>query len=187
MHHVRKGDLWIWEERARLGLIGTETPLGGSPYPSAWRIQPEGVKRGGSLRVPTSSARPGLVRMPSAESLRASDDVTDGGNSPAGVKLWAKWMRQPSPGPIAALLSEGESDELPTIELRQDCIDSPPRVLRPHVDTSYEDGSPVMIFLDGQGSVNEGVREVLKAMLDPDPFIRPTAEELQVLWDELLY
>jgi len=124
--------------------------------------------------------------MPSADSLRASHDVTDGGNSPAGVKLWAKWIRQPSPGPIAALLSESESGELPTVELRQDFTDTPPRLARPTVDASYEDGSPLMIFLDGQDGLSDGLREVLKAMLDPDPSIRPTAEELKVLWGELM-
>ena len=186
MHHVRKGDLWIWEERARLGLIGTETPLGGSPYPSAWRIEPEGLKRGGSLRVPPSSARPGLVRLPSAESLRASNDVTDGGGSPAGVRLWAKWLRQPSPGPIAALLSEDELQELPTPELHQDHTDPPQRAAPPIVDATYEDGSPIMVYLDGEATVSAGLREVLRAMLDPDPALRPTADELKVLWDELM-
>ncbi|WOO84585.1 Serine/threonine-protein kinase stk11 [Vanrija pseudolonga] len=78
------------------------------------------VRRGGSLRVPGPGARParsaavaldppfhvsppnddrperpGIHRVGSAESIKASDDlaVSDAGDSPAGAKLWAAWRR----------------------------------------------------------------------------------------------
>ena len=127
MHHVRRGGLWAWEERARILRIGEEeTSVSPSPYPSAWRAAPnEPVKRGGSLRIPrdtspsalvrpSSRARPRLPRMSSAESLRASEEVLEGSQgseSPAGIRLWAQWMNRPIPptptmDAISALLNE---------------------------------------------------------------------------------
>ncbi|OCF33290.1 serine/threonine protein kinase [Kwoniella heveanensis BCC8398] len=94
----------------------------GSPYPSAWRGYPSAtsgagypsgalpgtaatiggiVRRGGSLRIPPSHSRehlsavvekPRLKRMTSAESIRASDEAGSS-ESPAGVKLWANWVK----------------------------------------------------------------------------------------------
>ncbi|KAL7420267.1 hypothetical protein Q5752_005236 [Cryptotrichosporon argae] len=74
MHHVRKGELWDYEERARLERIGSGSayafgsgttaalsPAGmlsngsASPFPSAWREVT--VRRGGSLRVPGEDRR----------------------------------------------------------------------------------------------------------------------------------
>ncbi|KAL1407176.1 hypothetical protein Q8F55_006592 [Vanrija albida] len=134
IHHVRNGGLWDWEERERLSRVGEEVVPGtaaGSPYPSAWRddnapiATPDAtlVRRGGSLRVPGPSTRPGprgsilpadllspfhvsppnddkperpaIHRVGSAESIKASDDlaVSQTGDSPAGAKLWAAWKR----------------------------------------------------------------------------------------------
>jgi serine/threonine protein kinase len=193
MHHVRKGDLWIWEERLRLGRVGEEVG-GGSPYPSAWREVPlEGIRRGGSLRVSNSHARPPLSRMPSTESLRASDDVTEkGADSPAGVKLWATWARQPGSvpsGPIAALLDDNASPPLAHKELHgtSTATDDPISSITstaPIISASYSDGSPVMVFLDGLDVLREAWRDVLKEMVDPDPSARPTAEELIRIWSE---
>ncbi|KAE8540032.1 hypothetical protein D1P53_003970 [Cryptococcus gattii VGV] len=83
-----------------------------------------GVRRGGSLRVPPTYStlveeqegialapgRPRLKRMTSAESVRANDDAGKS-ESPAGVKLWAKWVKDGAGvDPVTALLSESESD-----------------------------------------------------------------------------
>ncbi|WVQ97147.1 hypothetical protein IAU59_004257 [Kwoniella sp. CBS 9459] len=123
MHHVRKGGLWAYEERERLHRVGNDDGLStsGSPYPSAWRGYPSAttgagypsgalpgsttiggiVRRGGSLRIPPSHSRehlsavaekPRLKRMTSAESIRASDEAGSS-ESPAGVKLWANWVK----------------------------------------------------------------------------------------------
>jgi len=115
MHHVRKGGLWNYEERERLGRIGQEReesviPVP-SPYPSAWRhdYPAGGVRRAGSLRVPNQKVfdRPKLGRMGSTESLRASEDVGHG-DSPAAVRLWGKWISNPHTGtdPISLLLAD---------------------------------------------------------------------------------
>ncbi|WVR05759.1 hypothetical protein IAU60_002784 [Kwoniella sp. DSM 27419] len=155
MHHVRKGALWTYEERERLHRVGNDDGVStaGSPYPSAWRGSPSattgagypsghahsnslggGVRRAGSLRVPPSHSRdhlaavvekPRLKRMTSAESLRASDDAGSS-ESPAGVKLWANWVKAAAPasasgstpvsGPgvdaIGRLLADGEEPDL---------------------------------------------------------------------------
>ncbi|WVF70782.1 hypothetical protein IAT40_005576 [Kwoniella sp. CBS 6097] len=123
MHHVRKGGLWAYEERERLHRVGNDDGMStsGSPYPSAWRGYPSAtsgagypsgvvpgsttiggiVRRGGSLRIPPSHSRehlsavvekPRLKRMTSAESIRASDEAGSS-ESPAGVKLWANWVK----------------------------------------------------------------------------------------------
>ena len=194
MHHVRKGDLWMWEERVRLSRVGTEGASGGTPYPSAWREQNnEGIRRGGSLRVPTSAVRPSLARMPSAESLKASEDLTDaqtGYESPAGIKLWAKWMQRSSiRDPVAALLAEDGptgNSETPSERAESPSMSrSVPERLA--IDSlAYRDGSPSMVFLDGQEMVAEGIREVLKAMVDADPDERPTAREVNARWAELI-
>lgn len=160
MHHVRKGNLWAHEERQRLHRVGNE--LGGSPYPSAWRD--EGLQRGGSLRV-----RPKLSRMPSAESLRASDDIV-AAQSPSGIKIWARWAHsQPRADAVSALLAE------------EDLILSP---LRPETTPRTEPPSPipneggVMTFLSGE-IVPETIRDTLHQMLSPDPSNRPTAKQLE--------
>lgn len=213
MHHVRRGGLWAYEERTRLGKIGSEQPSNaGSPYPSAWRelgINQEGVKRGGSLRVPGGGGdRPRLTRMSSAESLKASEDLVrseTGIDSPAGVKLWAKWMKQPSSvnDAMAALLTEhnhetgrglvpirngatrrsidGTSPTSPIIAESTNEAETVPSLGVP----LYQDGTPCMLFLDGETMVDIQVREILKEMLDPDPEARPTAAEILRSWDEM--
>lgn len=191
MHHVRKGDLWEWEERVRIGRVGSEYQEGESPYPSASReVSTEGVKRGGSLRIPALSApRPSLVRMSSAESLKASHDASRGIDSPAGIKLWAGWARQTgSPGPLAALLGDDYSSEDDRVDELMDLgqptsdIDFKPNSC---AAKTYLDGSPVMSFLQGEETVTEEIREVLRDMVDRDPQNRPTADELLELWDQL--
>jgi hypothetical protein len=131
--------------------------------------------------------------MSSAESLKASEDVTDaetGYESPAGIKLWAKWRKRSSMNdPIAALLAEdghaGNSEAPP--ERPGEPPVARPMPERPTTDTpAYRDGSPSMIFLDGYERVDEGIRDVLKAMVDADPFERPTAQEVSARWAELL-
>jgi serine/threonine protein kinase len=201
VHHVRKGALWSCEERDRLGRIGLMSEsVAGSPYPSAWRQAAEGgLRRAGSLRVPAS--KPRLPRMPSAESLRASDDLVDGPNSnesPAGVKLWANWVKGSSQGrdPLSLLLAEGDGPVLlprPTAPpSRQSSASISPTSQygqeeeRPRVTLEqYGDGSPAMVFLDGRERVPEEVRAVIKAMVDPLPGRRPTAEGLRRLWEEI--
>lgn len=86
-----------------------------------------GVRRGGSLRVPPTYStlvegqeeialapgRPRLKRMTSAESVRANDDAGKS-ESPPGVKLWAKWVKDGAGvDPVTALLSESESESEP--------------------------------------------------------------------------
>jgi len=230
IHHVRKGGLWAWEERERLGRVGQEDgmSLAPSPYPSAWRageFGPEvGVRRAGSLRIPASRVagdRPRLARMSSTESLRASEDVTGHhGESPAGVKLWANWIKYatraghaPPSDPISALLSEteefpstrGEGSGTPSRQTslritvppsRQSSHESPvssplsptepPFQSRSHLpEEPYADGSPAMMFLDGRARVDEQIRAVLRAMLNPRAELRPTAQELRSVWAEL--
>lgn len=83
-----------------------------------------GIRRGGSLRVPPTYStlvegqeeialapgRPRLKRMTSAESVRANDDAGKS-ESPPGVKLWAKWVKDGAGvDPVTALLSESESE-----------------------------------------------------------------------------
>jgi hypothetical protein len=118
---------------SRIGQAWPQDESGGSPYPSAWRgddyaysVGLGGVRRAGSLRVPTGSNansnantrrgdRPKLGRMGSTESLRASED-TGHTDSPAAVKLWGKWIstftRSSSSSnptdPISLLLSESD-------------------------------------------------------------------------------
>ncbi|KIS01489.1 serine/threonine protein kinase [Cryptococcus deuterogattii 2001/935-1] len=118
----------------------------GTPYPSAWRDNysassashilaagAAGVRRGGSLRVPPTYStlveahekvglpppppgRPRLKRMTSEESVRANDDAGKS-ESPAGVKLWAKWVKDGAGvDPVTALLSESDAN-FPTTDL----------------------------------------------------------------------
>lgn len=133
MHHVKKGGLWAYEEEERLGRVGEPYRQGiqaGTPYPSAWRDNysasgssashilaaagAAGVRRGGSLRVPPTYStlveeRPRLKRMTSAESVRANDDAGKS-ESPAGVKLWAKWVKDGAgDDPVTGLLSESDA------------------------------------------------------------------------------
>lgn len=94
-----------------------------------------GVRRGGSLRVPPTYStlveahektvlplpppppgRPRLKRMTSEESVRANDDAGKS-ESPAGVKLWAKWVKDGAGvDPVTALLSESDAS-FPTTDL----------------------------------------------------------------------
>ncbi|WRT63997.1 uncharacterized protein IL334_000924 [Kwoniella shivajii] len=175
MHHVRKGGLWIYEERERLQRVGSGEGVStsGSPYPSAWRGYPSnsvsvsattgagypsgtisnsinnpinavnGIRRGGSLRVPPSyssrdhlptfvdnngnipnntssgnnGSKPKLKRMTSAESIKASDQVTNS-ESPSGVKLYANWVKS---GPSSLIgtgtpVSNGSGNNVPTVD-----------------------------------------------------------------------
>lgn len=239
MHHVRKGGLWVWEERERLSRIGQEREdsVAPSPYPSAWRAGDYasggtgtgagGVKRAGSLRVPTTTAkvihaeRPKLGRMSSTESLRASEDAghTD---SPPGVKLWGRWISKHATGtgggtdPVSLLLAEKEDHTIPSsasrlasTSLRVDTTssrasttttatgsnassptspvmpDTAPTTTREPIGPAYSDGSPAMFFLDCRERVDEGVRQVLQAMLQAREESRPTAEQLRAKWEEL--
>lgn len=50
---------------------------------------------------------------------------------------------------------------------------------------AYEDGSPAMLFLDGRSEVPDGVRQVLRAMLQSREEARPTADQLRAKWEEL--
>ena len=213
MHYVRKGALWDWEERERLTRVGDDgdRSLAGSPYPSAWRDpQSEGVKRAGSLRVPQGNAQPTVTKATSTESLRASVDVMEGPNSadsPAGVRLWAKWVKDGhhvGRDAVSSLLSEaeepietsGEASVVSTASFSRHpslSLSSPVspiyRVEKQRIATSvmpYEDASPAMMFLDGRERVPEDVREVMRAMVDPVAGERPTAEEIRRLWDGYL-
>ncbi|EIW73200.1 serine/threonine protein kinase [Tremella mesenterica] len=142
MHHVRQGDLWVWEERTRLGLETSHGP-GISPYPSAWRTEVEsgGIKRAGSLRLPKGRnpvnlnnilnvdavvfGRPKLSRMSSAESLRASEDVVDSqrsSDSPGGLKSWTNWIKNSS---ISSSSSTSSSDPIDLLLVETDDISIP--------------------------------------------------------------
>ncbi|ORY22969.1 kinase-like domain-containing protein [Naematelia encephala] len=184
MHHVRKGALWRYEERERLSRIGTEPPsVSGSPYPSAWRGDSSvSVKRAGSLRVPTSVNRPKLGRMPSTESLR-------GPQSPAATKIWASWTQHPSQGPIAMLLAEGDQTSPQDAPLsRQPSLDNdsaPAPTTLPDLHP-YADGSPAMLYLDGCDVVQDEVRQVIMAMVDPVPENRPSARDVCEVWRDLV-
>jgi hypothetical protein len=211
MHHVRKGDLWQYEERERLSRIGQEREesIAPSPYPSAWRMDyGGGVRRAGSLRVPKPGQRverPKLGRMGSTESLRASEDVGHE-ESPAAVRLWGKWISNPRSGstdPISVLLADDPpitSPISPTYAsnsrstLKVD-ISTPSPVdadtvddaweLREPTGPAYSDGSPAMFFLDGQDRVDEKIWSMLRDMVLPNKDSRPTAEDLRAKWKEL--
>lgn len=199
IHHVRRGGLWSWAERERLARIGAEESAPASPYPSAWRAEvptsDTGVKRSGSLRVPLQNLakRPILSRVGSAESLRASADAVN--DSPAGVRMWAEWQRGGGGG-IELLLSDAEGSG------SEGGRSTPASPLSPRVPWSptpngvpyrreegtdgaaYEDGSPAMFYLGG-GRVADGIREVLRSMLEAEEEERPTAAELLKAWEGL--
>lgn len=217
MHHVRKGRLWVCEETERLARIGsTSESTAGSPYPSAWRDREEsGLRRAGSLRVPTSGHRPRLGRVSSAESLRASEDVvvSQSRDAPAGVKLWANWLSTDGQAqdPVTRLLAESDDDTPQASVSRQPSLrsghsrqsstsvsptsphthnraQSHDRAVELHLaelGVPYADGSPAMMFLDGRERVPEEIREVIRAMVFPAPEQRPTASELKRLWETL--
>ena len=217
MHHVRRGGLWAWEERARISKIGEEDlSIEPSPYPSAWRgIPSEGVRRGGSLRVPreaspsTVKRRPRLGRMSSTESLQASEELLDASSeSPAGIKLWARWITRPSTpstDAISALLADPPDSPVephrarPSLDIPSPTVPSPLSASRfdspiePQGEaigslpplSSYEDGSPVMTFLDGDDLVHDSIRQSIRRMVEPSPTDRPTASELRRIWRDL--
>jgi hypothetical protein len=186
MHHVKRGDFWAAEERSRLGRIGESPTFGGSPYPSAWRgdIQ-DGLRRGGSLRVPP---KPRLNRMSSAEPIKASDDAVDGASSPAAVRLWAKWSQNRGDhAAVSLLLDSGDGvSHCPSasirspVELASDQPITPPLTFAP-----YDDGEPAMSYLDGAERVEEGVRLFLRRMTLPAAADRPTAVALQQAWEQI--
>lgn len=211
MHHVRKGDLWQYEERERLGRIGQEreVDIAPSPYPSAWRTDyGGGVRRAGSLRVPKGNQRgvverPKLGRMGSTESLRASEDVGHE-ESPAAVRLWGKWISNPRSGstdPISILLADDPpvtSPISPTYAssrstLKVDISTPSPIEANPEevYDTReptgppYSDRSPAMFFLDGGDRVDEAIWTTLRDMVMPNKDSRPTAENLRTKWRDL--
>ncbi|ORX41274.1 kinase-like domain-containing protein [Kockovaella imperatae] len=220
MHHVRRGDLWEWEERARISRIGEEeVSISSSPYPSAWRgvVPGEMVRRGGSLRIqrdasPTTfrsssgpKRRPRLGRMSSTESLQASEELLEStSESPAGVKLWARWITRPSTpstDAISALLNGSGEPTAETSPMRQSAHrqatlsvaspqsestpSSPPPTVLPSLSSSYGDGSPSMTFLEGADLVSDEIRTTIRRMVQPDPAERPTAAQLRRLWRDL--
>jgi hypothetical protein len=200
MHHVRKGDLWPYEERERLGRIGQEreVDIPPSPYPSAWRTDyGGGVRRAGSLRVPKGNQRgiverPKLGRMGSTESLRASEDVGHE-ESPAAVRLWGKWISNPRSGgtdPISILLA----DDPPIISPISPTYPNSRSTLKVDISSPspiestgppYSDGTPAMFFLDGQDRVDETIWRSLRDMVLPNKESRPTAEQLRAKWRAL--
>jgi len=213
MHHVRKGDLWPYEERERLGRIGQEreVDIAPSPYPSAWRTDyGGGVRRAGSLRVPKGNQRgiverPRLGRMGSTESLRASEDVGHE-ESPAAVRLWGKWISNPRSGgtdPISILLA----DDPPIISPISPTYPNSRSTLKVDISTPspiesqseemydnrereptgppYSDGTPAMFFLDGQDRVDQAIWTTLRDMVLPNKESRPTAEQLRAKWRAL--
>lgn len=209
MMFVKKGTFWSYEERARIGRIGTQDLDAGLPYPSAWREPaPASVRRAGSLREPISkhdqpTTRPRLGRMASASSLKASADAVDGPNSaesPAGIKLWANWMRDSNPAAdnaIAYLLADANERAVATDQLSPAAPDEgqgspPPSAVptaatqsQPRSPTHYPDGNPEMLFLDGASAVPDAYRSILKTMLDPDPAERPSAADVISALDAL--
>jgi hypothetical protein len=141
--------------------------------------------------------------MSSAESLRASQDLADGEQSPAGVKLWASWNRRhEAAGPVAALLGEDEavSGSVLAGEVKANIAGVGAATLPEarHAESvfssadisyddppTYSDGTPAMIFLSGQETLPEDMREVLHDMVDPEPASRPTADEVLHQWRQL--
>jgi hypothetical protein len=187
MHHVRKGELWDYEERARISRIGDSPSFGGTPYPSAWRgdVQ-DGLRRGGSLRV---APKPRLNRMSSAESLKASDDAVDGASSPAGVRLWAKWSQHRGDHDAVSILladsAEGVSVSLHPAPIRQSSWDEPVTALELGDHPPYADGTPAMPYLDSADRVGPEIRHVLQQMVSPLASERPSAEAVRAAWNEL--
>ena len=176
LHHVKKGGLWAYEERR--GPIIDEG-LNPSPFPSAWRDEP--LRRGGSLRV-----RPRISRMPSAESLRASDDIVAATGEASGVKLWAKWANHaPADGAaadmVSALLAEdGPITPIDTATFTTPDVTSPatPVSARFREKQTYLGPGPTGELVE----VDVKVMEILREMLLPDEAERPTAEELQEMF-----
>ena len=72
---------------------------------------------------------------------------------------------------------EGVQEQGPSIQL----YDEPP----PSPFLAYEDGIPIMTFLDGESIVSDPVREVIRRMVEPKTDMRPTAAELRQHWREL--
>jgi serine/threonine protein kinase len=176
LHHVRKGGLWAYEER-RGPKEGDSLDI--SPFPSAWREEP--LRRGGSLRV-----RPRISRMPSAESLRASDDIVAATGEASGVKLWAKWANHaPADGTaadmVSALLAEdGPITPVDTAPFTTPDVASPatPVSGKFRERQTYLGPEP-----DGElVEVDQKVLDILREMLSPDEAERPTADELQEMW-----
>lgn len=187
MHHVRKGSLWMHEERARMARMdpNADDVANGSPFPSAWRadgqIDDRQPRRAGSLRLPLSSPhRPRFGRMPSNETLRirAAQSQSVLRESPASTGTQQVHT---------ASFFDGSSTEYTSSTVRPDTATSEnksaARVLA-YADP-YSDDSPAMMYLDGQRRVEENIRAVLKDMVAQDPADRPTAEELVEIWDTL--
>ncbi|BEJ13403.1 hypothetical protein CspHIS471_0305770 [Cutaneotrichosporon sp. HIS471] len=215
MHYVRNGGLWQWLERDRLARIGTEGIFSAtaSPYPSAWRADPlpgAEVRRGGSLRVHHHSHNSSLSvdipstplrRVGSAESIVASTDAgRSAEDSPAGVRLWAAWhhgrhnavdgLLSDQPSPPRSPISRASSIRSPLRHVHgPDTNARPDAVLSPVAGAGYADGSPAMFFLgagmEGPTRVPDGVRDLLRAMMEPAPEGRPSATEVLGTWDEL--
>ncbi|GMK56942.1 hypothetical protein CspeluHIS016_0307820 [Cutaneotrichosporon spelunceum] len=215
MHYVRNGGLWQWLERDRFARVGTEGIFSAtaSPYPSAWRADPlpgTGVRRGGSLRVPTHSHNSSLSvdipstplrRVGSAESIVASADAgRSAEDSPAGVRLWAAWhhgrhnavdrLLSDQPSPPRSPISRASSIRSPLRHVHGPDTNAHPDVVpSPVVAAGYADGSPAMFFLgagtEGPTRVPDEVRDLLRAMMEPAPEGRPSATDVLAAWDAL--
>lgn len=186
LHYVKKGSLWAYEERRgpKEDMVGTpSTPGSLSPFPSAWRDEP--LRRGGSLRL-----RPRISRMPSAESLRASDDIVAATNEASGVKLWAKWANH---APAAGSAEGGAVDVVSALLAEDDPITpvdaapfETPDVTSPATPISgrfRERQTYLGPEADGElVEVDQRLLDTLREMLDPDEAERPTAEELLEMW-----
>lgn len=155
-----------------------------------------------------------LRRVGSAESILASTDAAGHSHedSPAGVRLWAAWHHGRH-NAVARLLSDepaspttaspqAQSPVSRTSSMRsalrhssgpppEPATEFPSAPASPTINAghAYADGSPAMFFLgascEGAVRVPDGVREMLRAMMEPAPEGRPSALEVLEAWDEM--
>lgn len=169
MYLVRKGAFWQTEERERLARHGMLE----SPTSTEEAEEAGGIKRSGSLTVPTHSQIP-------SHSLMLKTPSTDG---------------LPSQGKSNAASTASEHEKAGTSPNEQSLLDYALRRpshqinMTPYLNRSptyssfdrpYTDDSPAMIFLDGQNRVPESWREMIKNMVHPEQKSRPTANQLLV-------
>jgi hypothetical protein len=128
--------------------------------------------------------------MSSAESMKASDDALEGTSTPAGVRLWAKWAQNRGDhDAVLQLLSGTDKAAFPHqhhAHVRQTSAEYPVGQMKtPLSFPPYNDGTPPMLFLDGEDRVDEGIRAVLKAMVSSAAIDRPSADAVNSSWQRL--
>ena len=196
MHMVGKGEYYKWEERRRMGLIGTGEFDGRAS-----------LSRNSSTRSARSSlngstmglSNGGRLRSDSIESTRQSGDWSRGSYNTASIasKLLAPDSidsRQdqdtplPSPTTILAFIPPS-SPTLDEFEAAQAAFeagqDGEPLYSPTTRVTTYSDGTPHQYFLSGFELVDIEIRQLIRRMTNPDAASRPNAEEVYRILESL--